>query len=214
MNIASHNTNNSINISDLTIIALFTAVMAVCSWISVPATVPFTLQTFGVFLTCGLLGGKRGTITVIIYLLLGAIGIPVFSGFTGGIGHLLGPTGGYIIGFLFSALVMWASENIAGKTAASPQKALVNGSGVMYQSAPARRSEIVLAASMVLGLIVCYAFGTAWFMTVYTRSTGSIGLMTALGWCVFPYVIPDAAKIALAMVLCRRLKPVLAGLSM
>ncbi len=189
MNTASQNTNNRINITDLTMIALFTAVMAVCSWISVPATVPFTLQTFGVFLTCGLLGGKRGTVTVIVYLLLGAIGIPVFSGFTGGIGHLLGPTGGYIIGFLFSALVMWAAENLNGSM---------------------RRSDIVLASSMVLSLIVCYAFGTAWFMVVYTRSTDSISLMTALGWCVLPYIIPDAAKIALAMLLCRRLRPALA----
>lgn len=201
MNIASQNTDNRINITDLTMIALFTAVMAVCSWISVPATVPFTLQTFGIFLTCGLLGGRRGTITVIVYLLLGAIGIPVFSGFTGGIGHLLGPTGGYIIGFLFSALVMWAAEKLPGKTAGSSLQA------------PSRRPDAVLAASMVTGLIVCYAFGTAWFMVVYTRSTESISLMTALGWCVLPYIIPDAAKIALAMLLCRRLRPVLARMS-
>lgn len=187
MNLTSQNTNTGINITDLALIALFTAVMAVCSWISIPATVPFTLQTFGVFLTCGLLGGKRGTITVIIYLLLGAIGIPVFSGFTGGIGHLIGPTGGYIIGFVFAALIIWASENLTGDRA--------------------------LALSMVLGLVVCYAFGTAWFMTVYTRTAESISLMTALGWCVFPYIIPDAAKIFLAILLCRRLRPVLAKMS-
>ena len=170
---------SSLSISDLTLIALFTAVIAVCSWISIPAAVPFTLQTFAVFLTAGLLGGKRGTITVIVYILLGAIGVPVFSGFTGGIGHLL------IIGFIFSALVMWFAENRFGK------------------------SLKVLAASMVIGLIVCYAFGTAWFMAVYTKETGEIGLMTALGWCVFPYIIPDAVKIALAVILCRRLRPVI-----
>ena len=176
---------SSLSISDLTLIALFTAVIAVCSWISIPAAVPFTLQTFAVFLATGLLGGKRGTLTVLVYILLGAIGVPVFSGFTGGIGHLLGPTGGYIIGFIFSALVMWFAENRFGK------------------------SLKVLAASMVIGLIVCYAFGTAWFMAVYTKETGEIGLMTALGWCVFPYIIPDAVKIALAVILCRRLRPVI-----
>jgi biotin transport system substrate-specific component len=179
---------SSLKIADITLIALFAAVMAVCSWISIPAAVPFTLQTFAVFLACGLLGGRRGTLTVLVYLILGAIGIPVFSGFTGGIGHLLGPTGGYIIGFIFSALMMWLAEKFFGK------------------------STTVLAVSMVVGLIVCYAFGTAWFMAVYTRSTGEIGLMAALGWCVFPYIIPDLIKIAVALLLCRRLRKAIPSL--
>ena len=63
----------------------------------------------------------------------------------------------------------------------------------------------VLALSMVLGLLVCYAFGTVWFLAVYTRSTGPVGLMTVLGWCVFPFVLPDLLKIGLAMLLQRRL---------
>lgn len=179
--------NKSLKIADITLIALFTAIMAVCSWISIPAAVPFTLQTFAVFLTVGLLGGKRGTITVLVYLLLGAIGIPVFSGFTGGIGHLLGPTGGYIIGFIFSALMMWLAEKLFGK------------------------SLPVLAVSMAVGLIVCYAFGTAWFIAVYTRTNEAVGLLTALGWCVFPYIIPDVIKIIVALILSRRLRPVLAN---
>ena len=168
---------------DIALTALFVAVMAVCSLISIPATVPFTLQTFGVFLSVGLLGGKRGSLAVLVYLLLGAVGLPVFSGFTGGIGHLLGPTGGYIIGFIFSALLMWLAERLFGK------------------------SVTVLAVSMIAGLIVCYAFGTSWFMSVYTKNTGEIGLMTALGWCVIPYIIPDVAKIVLAVLLTRRLRP-------
>jgi biotin transport system substrate-specific component len=73
------------------------------------------------------------------------------------------------------------------------------------------RSLPVLAVSMVCGLLVCYAFGTAWFINVYTRTTGEVGLMTALGWCVFPYIIPDAIKIAVALILCRRLRPVVSG---
>ena len=83
---------------DMAYIALFAVVMAVCAWISIPAAVPFTLQTFGVFLAVGLLGGKRGTLAVLIYLLLGAVGIPVFAGFNGGLGYMLGATGGYIVG--------------------------------------------------------------------------------------------------------------------
>lgn len=166
---------------DMAYIALFAVMIAICSWLSIPATVPFTLQTFGVFLAVGVLGGKRGTLSVLVYLLLGAIGIPVFAGFQGGIGCILGSTGGYIIGFLFSALVMWAMEKLLGK------------------------KKWVLALSMLFGLIVCYAFGTVWFMQVYARSTGEIGLLTALGWCVFPYIIPDVVKIILALALCKRL---------
>ena len=139
------------------------------------------MQTFGVFLAVGVLGGKRGTLAVLIYILLGAVGIPVFAGFQGGLGCLLGSTGGYIIGFLFLALVMWGFERLLGD------------------------KLWVLALSMVLGLLVCYAFGTAWFMLVYANSTGEIGLLTALGWCVFPFIPPDLLKIGLALVVSRRL---------
>ena len=174
---------SKIETKDYIMIGLFAALMAVCSWISVPAAVPFTLQTFGVFLAVGLLGGKRGTIAICVYLLLGAIGIPVFSGFTGGLGHILGMTGGYIAGFVFSALLMWALEKLLGS------------------------SYKVLVISMVLGLIVCYAFGTAWFMIVYMRTSGPIGVGAALSMCVIPYIIPDLIKISLASIMCMRLRP-------
>lgn len=174
-------TTAKFRIVDMAYIALFAVIIAVCAWISVPTTVPFTLQTFGIFLAVGVLGGKRGTLAVLVYLLLGAVGVPVFAGFSGGIGCLLGSTGGYIVGFLLTALVMWLMERLLGDK--------------MW----------VLALSMVLGLAVCYAFGTAWFMVVYARTTGAIGLLTALGWCVVPFILPDLIKIALALVICRRL---------
>lgn len=164
--------------------ALFAALIAVCSWISVPSAVPFTLQTFGVFMAAGLLGGKRGTVSVLIYILLGAAGIPVFSGFKGGAGVLAGSTGGYIVGFLFTALIMWLFE------------------------AKTRNRKYTLPISMAVGLLACYAFGTAWFMLVYARTSGSVGLVTALTWCVFPFILPDAAKITLACFLIRRIKNV------
>ena len=179
--------HEGIQTKDAAMIAVCAAVMAVCSWISIPAAVPFTMQTFGVFLAVGLLGGRNGTLAVVIYLLLGAAGLPVFSGFTGGIGHLFGATGGYIIGFVFSALLMWLMERFLG------------------------RSLKALVASMIAGLLVCYAFGTAWFMVVYARDSGSIGLITALSWCVFPYIIPDALKILLAAIMTRRLRPLIIG---
>ena len=135
-----------------------------------------------VFLAVGLLGGKRGTAAVLVYILLGAVGMPVFSGFSGGVGRLLGTTGGYIIGFLVAALAMWAMEAVFG------------------------RAKWVLPASMVVGLIACYAFGTAWFMVVYTGSKGAITLGAVLGMCVIPYIIPDAVKIAVALLLTKALK--------
>lgn len=173
---------------NLVYIALFAVLMAICSWISIPTVVPFTLQTFAVFLAVGVLGGRKGTLAILIYILLGAIGIPVFSGFKGGIGALFNTTGGYIIGFLFSALLMWVMERLFGK------------------------STPVLAVSMILGLIICYAFGTAWFMIVYAQNSGAVGLTTVLGWCVIPFIIPDCVKIALALVLSKQLSMVLKNL--
>lgn len=162
-------------------IALFAAIMAVCSWIQIPMTVPFTLQTFAIFCALGTLGGKSGSISVLVYIVLGAVGVPVFAGFSGGMGALLGTTGGYIIGFLFTALLYWAITHFFG------------------EKLP------VMIIAMVLGLLVCYAFGTAWFMIVYANANGAVGLITALGWCVFPFIIPDLVKIALAILIAKRI---------
>lgn len=100
------------SVRNLSRVALFAALMAICSWVSIPTPVPFTLQTFAVFLAPGLLGGKMGTIAVGTYLLLGAVGLPVFAGFSGGIGTLLGATGGYLLGFLLTALVIWGWQRL------------------------------------------------------------------------------------------------------
>lgn len=162
--------------------AMFAVIMAVCSWISIPTNIPFTLQTFAVFLAVGVLGGKYGTMSVLVYLLLGAVGVPVFAGFSGGLGIMLGVTGGYIVGFLFSALVMWLIEALLGK------------------------KIWVLALSMVLGLIVCYAFGTIWFVKVYSNGGESISFAGALGMCVVPYIIPDAIKIVIALAISKRVR--------
>ena len=174
-------TSTKMQTLDMAYIGLFAVVIASCSWISIPTVVPFTLQTFAVFLAVAVLGGKRGTLAVIVYVLLGAVGLPVFSGFKGGIGVLLNTTGGYIIGFVFSALVMWAFEKSFGK------------------------KTWALILSMVLALAVCYAFGTVWFMIVYAKNVGAVGLSAVLGWCVIPFIIPDLAKITLAFILSNRI---------
>ena len=93
-------TTNRSKTYDMVCIAVFAVIIAICSWISIPATVPFTLQTFAIFLTVGVLGGKKGSLAVLVYILLGAVGVPVFAGFSAGIGILFGNTGGYIVGFL------------------------------------------------------------------------------------------------------------------
>ena len=162
---------------DMAYIALFAVVLSICSWITIPGIVPYTMQTFGVFIAVGVLGGKRGTLAVLIYLLLGAIGLPVFSGFAGGIGYLLGATGGYILGFAFAALVMWGMEFLIGR----------------------KKGGLLLA--FIMGLLVCYGFGTLWFLWVYYGKIDGAGLWTALTLCVFPYVIPDLIKMGLALVL-------------
>lgn len=166
---------------DMMYIALTAAVTAVSAWISIPAAVPFTLQTFAVCLTAGLLGAKRGTASIGIYLLLGLIGIPVFSGFRGGIGVLLSNTGGYLAGFILTTLIVGLCADRFG------------------------RKLPALVVSMTAGVAVCYAFGTAWYLFLYMRNTGPIGLGTVLGTCVIPFILPDLAKIAAAAVLAKRL---------
>lgn len=170
---------------DIVYIALGAALMAICSWISIPLTVPFTLQTFAVFTILTLLGGKRGTLSIIVYILLGAVGAPVFAGFSGGPGVILGATGGYIVGFVCTGLIYIF---------------------VMKFFKKSFLSEVI---ALVIGLIACYALGTLWFMIVYAQNSGAIGVTTALGWCVIPFVIPDLVKLGLGVVVARRVRPVI-----
>lgn len=178
-------------LSYLLLAALMAAVCAVCSWISVPlpfTPVPINLGTLAVFLTAGLLGWKYGTLSVLVFVLLGAAGLPVFHGFTGGIGIITGPTGGYIVGYILAALL----------------------TGVMIDSFMKNKREetskaavyAVFVLAMVLGLAACYALGTAWFMHISKTGLGASLLM-----CVVPFLIGDAIKIAIATVLVRKLRP-------
>lgn len=170
---------------DLAYMALGAVFIAICSWISIPAAVPFTMQTFAVFFVLSALGGRRGTMTILTYIFLGAAGVPVFSQFTSGIGILLGNTGGYIVGFIFMGLAYWLIVGLLGK------KLWV---------------EIL---AMAVGLTLLYTFGTVWFMFVYAKTNEAAGLAMVLGWCVTPFIIPDCIKLGLALQLARRLSPML-----
>lgn len=169
---------------DMVYTALFAVIIAVCSFVCIPTAIPFTLQTFAVFLAVAVLGGKRGSMAVFLYLLMGAVGLPVFFGFTGGIGRLFDATGGYLLGFLLTALAMWIAERLFGK------------------------KDLVLGISMVLGLLLCYTFGTAWYLFLYGKTTG-MSLTAVLSVCVIPFVIPDMIKIGMVLVLRKRLIKVL-----
>jgi len=166
-------------VRDLVYIAVMAAIIAVCSWISIPGELPFTLQTMGVFCAVGLLGGKRGTAAVAVYVLLGAVGLPVFSGFTGGLWRLMGATGGYIVGFLLGAAAYWLLTALLGTKAWA------------------------MALGMGLALLICYAFGTVWYVTVYAAGTGGVGFALALSRCVAPFILPDLAKLGASLLIVR-----------
>ena len=161
--------------------ALAAALICVCAWIAVPVgDTVLTMQTFALGLTLFLLGGQWGTAAIGVYLALGLAGLPVSTGFRGGLGVLLGATGGYIGGFLLWGTVYWLAAAL-GKTS---------------------RWQIV---GTVLGVLCCYAAGTLWYGLGYLQGS-SVGIGFVLIRCVVPYVIPDAVKLLLAYRLAQRLK--------
>ncbi len=155
-------------------------IIAICAWLTVPAAVPFTMQTFGVFFALLFLGGKRGTASIALYIILGAVGLPVFSGFSGGTGYILGATGGYILGFLITGIIYIIFEKIG-------------------------KSTKMAVFSLILGLLACYAFGTLWF-SIYKED---MSFIPALSVCVVPFIIPDLLKLALAVIISQKIKKVL-----
>lgn len=173
---------SDMSVKKIALVAVMTVLICVCSWLTVPFAVPFTMQTFAVFLALLLLGGREGTISVSVYVAMGAAGLPVFSGFGGGIGHILGPTGGYIIGFIFTGLCYMLLEPLAKDK---------------------MRIKILILA---LGLLLCYIAGTLWFYFVYAGRGEKISLLYVVSLCVLPYIIPDALKLILAATIASRLK--------
>lgn len=166
---------------DLCTCALFAALTAVLAQISIPiGPVPITLGTFSVFFAGALLGAKLGAISQAVYVLTGAIGVPMFAMFKGGFGVLLGPTGGYIAGYILAAWVVgFIAEKFGNK---------------IY----------VLALAMLAGFFAYMTTGTCWFM--FSTKTGFV---EALMICVVPFLLGDALKMILAITLAHRLRPIL-----
>ena len=167
-----------LNTRDVALVGLFAALTVICSWISIPAgPVPVTLQTFAVFLAAALLGSRRGTLSVAVYILLGIVGLPVFSGF-----KTLNPlTFGYVLGFLpLGMLTAMADRLFKGK-------------------------KLALPLGMGTGLLVCYLIGTVWFYYVMHFRGTEYGFGRILSLCVVPFIIPDLIKLGLACFLSRRL---------
>lgn len=165
----------------LTRTAMGAVIIALCACISIPAAVPFTLQTFGIFLVLAVLGARQGSMAVIVYILLGLVGLPVFAGFSGGPGALLGPTGGYIVGFAFIGSVCLLADRL-----------------------PLPELARCLVGNLA-GLAVCYGFGTFWFIRVSAMNGSAYSLPAVLGMCVIPFILPDCIKLALALTVGRRL---------
>lgn len=165
---------------EITIIGVTLALITVGSWIVIPFVVPFTLQTFAIYLAVFSIGEKKTLIALLAYCLLGFLGVPVFSGFVGGVGVLAGATGGFLIGFFLSVAVLWAFS-------------------------PLRDKKIWYIFSIILSLLVCYACGTLFFVKVYMKNTS---FFKGLPACVFPFIIPDAIKIGLAYFVAKKVKAI------
>ena len=163
---------------------LFSALTGICSWINIPlffTPVPINLALIGPYMAGSLLGPRYGLLSQIIYIMTGALGIPVFAGFSGGLGVLAGPTGGFIIGYAVCAFICGLGAK--GKiTAGRPPK--IAGS----------------AAFMFIGLSACYSFGLMWYMIV----TGA-SLWSGLAACVLPFLPGDMLKIAVAAVMSQQI---------
>ena len=171
--------NKKLNIRAMVFTAIVAALICVASPFSIPlpGLVPISLGTFAIYLGSALLGGKRATVAVAVFILIGAVGLPVFTGFTGGFAKLLGVTGGYIIGYVPLAYITdFFSERFNNKI-------------------------LFMPVGMAVGTVALYAFGTAWFMI----ATGS-GLAAALMSCVVPFLIGDGVKIAVATAIAKPLQ--------
>lgn len=159
---------------------VMTAVICILGPFAIPlpfSPVPISFTNLAIYFTLYLLGTKLGTISYLIYLLLGLAGLPVFSGFTGGAAKLAGPTGGYLVGFILMAVI----------------------TGYFIEKSPKNKPVQVLG--MIIGTAVCYAFGTAWLSNQLGMS-----FVAGLGVGVIPYLPGDAVKIILAVIAGPKLK--------
>ncbi len=170
-------------IQDMATISMCSAFMSVAAWISIPFAVNFTLQIFVVFLICLLFDFKKSLASILMYLVLGVCGLPVFSGFGSGIGVLFGPTGGYLLGFLLIPFTMHLFLKNKNK------------------------SNKIKILAMLTALAVCYVVAVTWYYTLFCIHL-ELTFIKALAVCVIPFIIPDILKILLAAAVSSRLSKI------
>lgn len=170
-------------VKDMVITAVFAAIICMVSPFTIPiGPIPLSLATLAIYIAASTLNWKFGTLSVVVYVAIGAIGLPVFSNFGAGIQRLVGPTGGFIIGYILCALVI----------------------GLILKKHSIKKWLYPVA--MVIGTIVLYACGTAWFMFSLDYT-----LVSALMVTTVPFLIGDVIKIVLASVIAPRLRMILSN---
>ena len=164
---------SKISVQDICSIAIMTAITVVMAQISIPMPmgVPMTMQTFAITLAGVILGSKKGGLSILVYVLLAAIGVPVFAGFSGGVQNLIGPTGGFIISF--------------------PIMAYVIGLGVEH-----RKKKGMFVLMLILGTVLNYVIGVAMFCIIMNSS-----VMTGITACVLPFIPTAIIKAVVAALL-------------
>ena len=167
-----------LSIYEMTTCAIMTALMCVLGPLSIPiGPIPVSLTNFVLYVTIILLGTKLTLVSYIVYLLLALVGLPVLSGYSGGVAKLAGPTGGYLLGFIFLIII----------------------GGIFYEKFKSK--HVIVGIGLFIGLLAAYFFGTIWF--VYQMS---VDIPYALSVCVFPFIPFDIVKIVIAIILGNILK--------
>ncbi len=185
-----------LTIYEMCVCAIATALMCVLSPISVPiGPVPVTLGILAICFSVCLLGMKGSLISFVLYLLIGIAGLPVFSNYQGGPAKVVGPTGGYLVGFIFLIFVAGLAFDLTHEPKAVALFRSLGKTDAMGRFWVSFFQIAIVAIGMVIGTAIVYAFGTAWFM-FQTKNT----LEVALGLCVIPFIPFDLAKIAIALI--------------
>lgn len=172
----------SIKVRDITVVALFVALISLCSFMTVYfGAIPLTLQLLGVFCAVNILEAKRSFAAVVCYLLLGAVGLPIFNGFTGGLGNLFGATGGFLLSFPLVSLAV----------------------GLICRF---KKNFMTFVLGNFVGVIVCHFCGVLWYWLIFLKDLSFDGLLSSVITCSLPFLLPDIIKVIAAAFLSDRVR--------
>ncbi len=172
------------SVQSMIFIALFATLMCIGAWIHFPSPVPATMQTFVVFTALGLIGSRNTLIMLVVYVFLGALGLPVFSGFTSGIGALTGPTAGFIWGFLMGVPVFGLFEK--------------------YLS----HKRVYIIIGYIIYILIHYIPGALWYCRFTLGEVSLGGIVSSSLVTVVPFILPDAVKLFTALIVVDKLKKI------